>query len=220
MNGNTGLRLRTDFSKRAGGNRGVYRRGMNMQGLGGDDAVEGNILTTSDPVDLYVRAIQALISSVPEYHTTGTTPPSKTIVSNGIWDFQTHMGLLDFLASVYGVEDMTRFPAWGQDPGFMGYFVAEMFFGGFDLGSTGAFEKMRPFYETLGLPTTSLRDAISSFTAKENAERMRQVLDRVVRYVIGCEGGTAYGSPAVQTEGIIASAVAFAGSVAGILLVG
>jgi hypothetical protein len=171
---------------------------VGFRGLG-VDAPE-TILTTADPVGMYVRAIQSLIASLPEYHTTGTTPPSKTIESSGIWNFRTHMGLIDFLASVYGVEDISRFPAWGSDPGFMAFFVVEMFFGGFDL--TAAFAEMRPFYEALGLPATSMREAIQTLSARENAERMRQVLDRVNRYIIGCEGGRAYGDPVVKYKGI------------------
>jgi hypothetical protein len=169
-------------------------------GLHGLGAEAETILTTANPVDLYIRAIQALISTLPEYHTVGTTAPSKTIESNGKWDFRTHMGVIDFLASIYGVEDTAKFPAWGQDPGFMAFFIVEMFMGGFELDR--AWDKMRPFYEALGLPTGSMREAISSFTSPGNAQRMRVVFDRVIRYVIGSEGGRAYGDPMTTYKGI------------------
>jgi len=179
---------------------------MGFGGLGDDPET---ILNSPDPVKLYIKALQALFASDLDV---------KDTPGDGRWDHATHRSWKAWLAGVYGVEDVSRFPGWMEDPGFTGFFVIEMFFGGFDL--SGAFERLRPFYEALGLPTTSMRDAIQSFTSRENAVRMRQVLDRVNRYVIGCEGGRAYGSPAVKTEGIVAAAGALVGSVAAVLLVG
>lgn len=221
MNGNTGLRLRTDFSKRAGGNRGAYRKGMNMQGLGGPPE---SILTTSDPVDMYIRAIQALISSVPEYHTVGTTPPSKTIVSNGIWDFATHNGVLDFVVSLAPTESsLANMPRWGENPALMAHFVIDLFLVGME--DSRIRESFAVFYETLGVPqaheqTTDSIFQLFSLSRESEQRRIVGIMDKVMRYIIGAEGGVAYGSPAVQTEGIVAGALAFAGSVAGILLVG
>lgn len=206
----SGLKLRADLRRHW--NKGVWPRGMSSggggapaMGFGGLGDNPETILNSPDPVGLYVKALQVLFGMPTEMQT-------------GLWNYETHKAMLAFLGDLYGVEDVPRFPGWMQDPGFTGFFVIEMFFGGFEM--SGAFERMRPFYAALGLPSTSMRDAIQSFTSRENAGRMRQVLDRVNRYVIGCEGGRAYGSPTVKTEGIVAAAGAFVGSVAAVLLVG
>jgi hypothetical protein len=160
------------------------KRSAGFRGLGAE--VPETILTTSTPVKVYVGALQTLFG-MPEAE------------RNGVWNFATHEALIEWAAGIYGVEDKSRFPGWREDPGFTAFFAIEMFFGGFDLSS--AFEQMRPFYSALGLPTTSMRDAIQAFTSVENAPRMRFVLDAVSRYIIGCEGGRAYGDPMTKYKG-------------------
>lgn len=206
MNGNTGLRLRTDFSKRAGGNRGAYRKGMNMQGLGaGVEA--GNILEAADPVGLYVTGCQKLFGM----------PEDK---QTGVWDYATHQAMIAWLVAMD--EDEGDVPVWGQAPAWMGKFVTDLALA--PMRIPALIPTVQTLLSHIGAPISD-NAALILFFKGEGAggatwKRTMAIFDAVALYVIGCEGGVAYGSPAVQTEGIVAGALAFAGSVAGILLVG
>lgn len=184
---------------------GRTRAERGLMGLGDDPET---ILNTPDPVGLYIKALQALFAQA-EGTQGGYTAD---------WDRLTHNNMLVWAASIFGVEDVSRFPAWGQDPGFTAYFVVEILFGGFEMDR--AFDALTVFFSTLGLPTTSRAEALGVLSQPENAKRMRVVLDRVVRYIIGAEGGQVYGSKPVQYEGIAAGVAAVVGSVAAILMVG
>ena len=194
-----GLSWSTDWSEGTYKDHPAYR-GM-WRGLGVESSY--TILTTPEPVTMYVQSLQALF---------GFEPSKRT----GVWDFETHQAWAAFLATVYGVEDASKFPKFGEDPGFTAFFAVEMFFGGFELAR--AFDTMKPLYEALGLPTDSLGAAISSFTSPPNATRMRIVFDRVIRYITGAEGGVAYGAPSTQTRGIASAAAAAAVSILAILV--
>ncbi len=216
MNGNTGLRLRTDFSKRAGGNRGAYRKGMNMQGLRkglGADAIDNkvadNILEAGDPVGLYVTGCQKLFGM----------PEDK---QTGVWDYATHQAMTEWVGRIDEPSDMKDMPSWGEAPAWTAKFVTDLVLTPMKVPA------LIPIVQTLlahiGAPISDSHELLAFLkgegTGSATWKRTISIFNAVDMYVIGCEGGVAYGSPAVQTEGIVAGALAFAGSVAGILLVG
>ncbi len=245
----SGLRLRADTARIS--SNGVWRSGMTgglgfdgeyrlrgdppwmvrararantergLRGLGDDPET---ILNTDRPVEMYVRAIQALISTLPEYHTVGDTPPAKEIVSNGIWDFATHNGVLDFVVSLSPTESsLANMPRWGENPALMAHFVIDLFLVGME--DSRIRESFAVFYETLGVPqaheqTTDSIFQLFSLSRESEQRRMVGIMDKVMRYIIGAEGGQVYGSKPVQYEGIAAGVAAVVGSVSAILLVG
>jgi len=223
------LKLRADLRRHW--NKGVWPRGMPGGGHSGPrDQVGGmlgglgdnpeTIFNSPDPVGLYIRGIQALISTVPEYHAVGSRAATKTIVSNGVWNYQTHVGLVDWFVSID--EEAVDLPVWGREPAFMAKVVVELALLASKDDRIAAL--VRPLLQTIGCDATNSIGVAVFFRgtgagSKTWLQTMR-IMDAVQLYVIGCEGGRAYGSPAVKTEGIVAAAGAFVGSVAAVLLVG
>jgi hypothetical protein len=182
-----------------------------FSGLGADEAAPENLLTTGNPVGMYIRAIQSLISSLPEYHTTDGTPPSKTIVSSGIWDYATHQGMTDWVGSIDEPGDMKDMPLWGQAPAFTAKFAVDLVL--LAMKSDVGVRIGRVLLETLGAPTTGPGDVLLFFKGEGNGSptwiRSMRIFDAIERYIIGCEGGRAYGDPMTKYKGYGSAAAAF-----------
>ncbi|MDD3983390.1 MAG: hypothetical protein PHU54_05525 [Candidatus Omnitrophica bacterium] len=218
MNPNPNLRLRQGYQGRAG-KRLMYRNRMQSggggapaMGFGGDpvdNSVAGNILEAGDPVGLYITGCQKLFGM----------PEDK---QTGVWDHATHQAMTEWVGRIDEPSDMKDMPSWGEAPAWTAKFVTDLALA--PMRIPALIPTVQTILSHIGAPVSN-NAALLAFFRGEGAgsatwKRTMAIFDSVALYVIGCEGGVAYGSPAVQTEGIVAGALAFAGSVAGILLVG
>jgi hypothetical protein len=168
-------------------------------GLHGLGAEGNNILTSPDPVGLYMDAIKQLLGMpMPEGGGTGL---------NGKWDLATHNALTSVISREAG--GVATVMPWGTNPGVTGMMVGEILMRA--LETDAGFRYGRVMLEVLGIPTSDRMTAIewigggpgaSEATRKAGWVRLGKILDAVVRYVIGCEGGRAYGDPMTTYKGI------------------
>lgn len=164
-----------------------------LHGLGADEPDLSNILKNSDPVRLYVRSLQMLLAM-------------PVVEQLGVWDFKTHNALTAAISSEAG--GVATVMPWGTNPGVTGMMVGEILMRA--LETDAGFRYARVMLETLGMPTSDRMTAIqwigggagaTDEQKKAGWTRLGRILDAVVRYVIGAEGGRAYGDPMTKYKG-------------------
>lgn len=185
----------------------IMRGGVHLRGLSEEAET---ILTTDDPVGMYVKALQTMFYG-------GSVKPD---LITGRWDFATHQAMTKWVGTIDEPDDEKDMPSWGTAPSFTAKFAVDMalFAMKFDEGVRVA----SVLLETIGAPTTNSYDVLVFFkgvgTGSPTWLRSMQIFDAIERYIIGAEGGRAYGDPDVKTRGIVSAAGAAVLSVAAILI--